>query len=286
MQLLNPSFQFALTGYPLGHSLSPLIHNAALQACGLSGSYVLRPISPDEAAIGLQDLVQELRDGELNGLNVTIPHKQAVFRLCDRLTPAAKAIGAANLLFCENGRIWGDNSDAPGFMAALEPFENRWPSRSRRAAVLGAGGSARAVIYALANAGWQVRVSARRPEQAAQLVGDIAANLPAAVLTSTGLARGEFEDINTSDLIVNSTPLGMSPNLEGCPWPEDVPISPRPVFYDLVYNPRQTRLLERAAASGAATIGGITMLVEQAAIAFQRWTGQPAPRQVMYAAVK
>jgi shikimate dehydrogenase len=282
----NHSFHFALTGSPLGHSLSPLIHNAALQASGLSGSYILRPIPPDQATNGLKDLVQELRDSRLDGLNVTIPHKQAVFRLCDRLTPAARAIGAANLIYRSEGLVWGDNSDALGFLAALQPLEKRWSLHHRRAVVLGAGGSARAVIFALANAGWQVQVAARRLEQAGQLVADLALALPASILTSTNLTRQDFEGMHSADLIVNTTPLGMFPHLDGCPWPEDVPLSSHPVYYDLVYNPRQTRLLNLANSCGAVCIGGITMLIEQAAIAFQRWTGQPAPKQAMFDSVK
>jgi shikimate dehydrogenase len=283
----NP-FHFALTGFPLGHSLSPVIHNTALRACKLIGSYTLRPVSLEQASSGLNDLIRELRDGSLDGLNVTIPYKQAIFRLCDQLTPAARSIGAANLIYRSDsdGSIWGDNSDAPGFLAALRPLENRWPSTLRRAVVLGAGGSARAVIYALASAGWQVQVAARRLDQAVDLVGELGLSLPGAALSTTGLTLQDYEGMRAADLIVNTTPLGMFPHSDGCPWPETVPLSSQPVYYDLVYNPRQTRLLKLASSAGAVTIGGITMLVEQAAIAFQRWTGLPAPTQAMMDSVK
>ena len=279
-------YHLALTGYPLGHSLSPIIHQSALDACGLHGSYALRPVSPDQAINGLANLVQEMRDGRLDGLNVTIPHKQAIFHLCDHLTPAAQAIGAANLIFRSDGAIWGDNSDAPGFLAALSPMEERWPKQGRTAVVLGAGGSARAVIFALASTGWQVRVAARRQEQAQGLIHEFSTGLPQAHLSTCGLEPQDFMGFEDAQLVVNTTPLGMSPKIDGCPWPETLRLPVQPVYYDLVYNPRQTRLLDRASSAGAQTIGGITMLVEQAAIAFERWIGQPAPRQAMYASVR
>ncbi len=286
---MTPTFPFyhlALTGFPLGHSLSPVIHQAALDACGLRGEYILRPVPPDQIESGLSTLIQELRDGRLNGFNVTIPHKQAIFRLCDRLSPAAQAIGAANLIYHADGLIWGDNSDAPGFLAGLRSLDAHKNNGPRKAAVLGAGGSARAVVYALASSGWQVRIAARREEQAAQLAGEMSRAVPGAHITTSGLSIQDFEPLADSELIVNTTPLGMYPKTDGCPWPEDRQMPSEAVFYDLVYNPRQTRLLARASAAGARVIGGITMLVEQAAIAFQRWTGQTAPVQAMYDSVK
>jgi shikimate dehydrogenase len=273
-------YHFALTGNPLGHSLSPQIHNAALRACGLQGEYVLRPVPPETLSEGLSGLVRDLRTGTLHGFNVTIPHKQAILPYCDRLTPAAQAMGAANLIFLENGAVVGDNSDARGFLAALQGFENK---DIHKAIVLGAGGSARAVVYGLASQGWQLLLSARRSDQAEALIQQLVRPLKAQ--GSAIPFPVEKDDLQGVDLIVNTTPLGMHPHPKGCPWQEGMDFPPGAVVYDLVYNPRLTSLLQRAEASGLRTIGGIQMLVEQAAIAFEQWTGRSAPREAMYQAV-
>jgi len=274
------TYHLALTGYPLGHSLSPAIHNAALRACQLDGEYILRPVSPDQIGEQLKNFAAELRSGQLDGMNITIPHKQAVVKICDQLTHSAQMIGAVNLLSLQNGQILGDNSDARGFMAALSHYSRP----TRRALVLGAGGSARAVVYALASSGWEVCIHARRFEQASQLAAELAHTakpLPPQAI--------QFPDnsvyLDSINLLVNTTPLGMYPNPEGSPWPAALPLPAQAMVYDLVYNPRETTLLRRAAAQGLPTIGGISMLVEQAAIAFECWTGRAAPREAMYASV-
>ncbi len=165
------NYQLGLIGFPLGHSLSPKIQTAALKARGLHGDYSLFPISPEDKQ-GLKDLLARVRAGEIHGLNVTIPHKQNVIELMDELTPTAKFIGAVNTIYMRGKKLIGDNTDAPGFLSDLKrvmsvsqsKIENR-----KSAIVLGAGGSARAVVYALCNDGWNVTIAARRIEQAQQL---------------------------------------------------------------------------------------------------------------------
>ena len=278
-------FHLALTGYPLGHSLSPLIHSAALRACGLEGEYLLRPVAPEKLDSELDAIVSDLRSEQLHGLNITIPHKQTIVKICDELTPAAQMIGAVNLISLQGNKIIGDNSDARGFMAALCPYQDLWRSGTRKALVLGAGGSARAVIYALVSSGWEVTVTSRRLEQAEQLTAALrpADNLipPIAVPFPT-----DATFLDNLNLLVNTTPLGMSPNPAGCPWPAEYPLPAKAIVYDLVYNPRETTLIKLANSQGLQTIGGIAMLVEQAAIAFECWTGRSAPRDAMYASVK
>ena len=278
-----PPFHFALTGYPLGHSRSPAIHNAALAACLLEGEYILRPIPPDHIQVGLGQLVSDLRKGAIHGFNVTIPHKQAILDFCDVLTPAATAMGAANLVYKQDSQIIGDNSDAPGFMAALIPYQDRWKGTARRAIVLGAGGSARAVVYALVSSGWYVQLAARRQQQAIELAINLAGGIYQDNILAIDLPAGLSGA--GADLLVNTTPLGMHPNPDGCPWPDGLAFPEQAVVYDLVYNPRETTLLKRAGAAGLPTIGGIQMLVEQAAIAFERWTGRSAPLQAMFNSV-
>src|SRR5215208_6339717 len=150
------TLQLGLIGYPLSHSLSPQIHTAALQACGLEGEYSLFPIAPADRQ-GLQDLLSRLRSGEVQGLNVTIPHKQNVIPLLDELTPTAESIGAVNTIYLRDNKLMGDNTDTMGFITDLKRFLNALPSSIVArpwSLVLGAGGSARAVVYALLNDGW------------------------------------------------------------------------------------------------------------------------------------
>ncbi len=275
-------FHLGLAGYPLGHSLSPALHARALAAAGLDGEYCLYPVPPTSSSSqALRALLGRLRRGELDGLNVTIPHKQAVLPLLDRLEPAARRIGAANLLLCHNGQLVGDNTDAAGFLVDLHHFIDGLSLRSRRALVLGAGGAARAAAAALLDDSWQITVAARRPEQALSL----AESLLPGVVKVIPLAAGNLARLPSVDLVVNTTPVGMAPDEDGCPWPSGLPLPPGAAFYDLVYNPRQTRLLQLAHAAGLPAVGGLGMLVEQAALSFERWTGCPAPRSAMRQAV-
>lgn len=276
-------FSLGLTGFPLGHSLSPKIHAAALAACGLEGTYALFPVSPEQPS-ELAALLHRLRAGEIHGLNVTIPHKQSILSLLDDLTETARAIGAVNTISLRQGNLMGDNTDAPGFLADL----NRFLSQSnipnpRQALVLGAGGSARAVVYALCSAGWQVTVAARRLEQARQL----AQTFPQAAVRVADFSQlPAFAALNPCFVLINTTPLGMTPHTETCPWPEDLPLPAQAVVYDLVYNPRETRLVQRARVGGLPAVSGLGMLIEQAALAFEIWTGCRPPREALWRAVE
>lgn len=286
--MIPTPLSLGLTGHPLGHSLSPQLHHAALAALGLPGEYRLYPVPPlPEGRAALAELLERLRAGALHGLNVTIPHKQAVLPLLDALTPAARAVGAANTLYLREGRLWGENTDAPGFLADLRArLGDHLPAQGGSALVLGAGGSARAVVYALAASGWQVRLAARRPTQAAELAAAFrAADLPGR-LSVCGLSAEDLLACPGVDLIVNTTPLGMSPNPAASPWPAEAPFPPGVALYDLVYNPRETQLVREARAAGLPAVTGLGMLVEQAALALEIWTGREVDSAVMYAAVE
>lgn len=267
-----------LIGHPLGHSLSPAIHSRALAAAGLSGEYRLYPVPPlPSGSQGLQELLDRLRCGELHGLNVTIPHKRAVLSRLDWLEPAARRIGAANLLYCRDGRLVGDNTDAAGFRLDLLSFMTANALRCGHALVLGAGGAARAVAAALLDDGWRVTIAARRPEQAQIIVEDL---LPDKI-EFIPLAGDCLASLTGISLIVNATPAGMAPDFTGSPWPAGVALPAGSAVYDLVYNPVDTLLLQTARAAGLPARGGLGMLVEQAALSFERWTGRQAPRPAM-----
>jgi len=271
--------RLGLIGYPLGHSLSPKIHTAALQACGLQGDYSLFPVHPEDIQ-GLKDLLARVRTGEISGLNVTIPHKQNVIELMDELSPTAKAIGAVNTIYLRENKLIGDNTDAQGFLSDLKRFltlECDSLLSQKNVLILGAGGSARAVVYALVNDGWDVTVAARRIEQAGQLVNSFPSRKVKAI-TFTDL------QFSTFDLLVNATPIGMTPNIDQSPWPVDLSL-PNAVIYDLVYNPRETKLVKDARAQGLNATTGLGMLIEQAALAFEIWTGHNPPRNILIESV-
>ena len=303
----SKTYSLGLIGYPLGHSHSPKIHGAALHALGISGEYKLYPVPPQplpisigemgdskssyrgeaEDSLTLIDLLAQMRAGKIHGLNVTIPHKQNVIPLLDELTPAAEAIGAVNTIFLKNNILFGDNTDAPGFWRDLQKLAVSKEQSVCTALVLGSGGSARAVVYALIMHGYHVTIAARRIEQAQELSDQLsvisdkfsAISRPLSIIE---LSPSSIANLRSSiSLIVNTTPVGMHPNKNLSPWPTEIPMPKHTVVYDLVYNPRETLLVKQARAVGLAASTGMGMLVEQAALAFERWTKLEAPRKVM-----
>lgn len=276
-----------LTGYPLGHSLSPRMHNAALRQFNLQGEYRLYPVDP-ASEVSLAELIASIRSCELHGLNVTIPHKETIIPLLDTLTPIARAIGAVNTVFWNNDRLVGDNTDAPGFLNDLKRIAPALvqisDSNSKSAVVLGSGGGARAVAYALATSGWNLSIVYARPDdeqQANALADDIAqSSAHPMVLTPSDLAG------ISPDLLVNTTPLGMLPRLDATPWPENIPMPSSAVVYDLVYNPAETRFVASARMAGLVASTGLGMLASQAALSFERWTGLKPSVALMYQAAE
>jgi shikimate dehydrogenase len=269
-----------LIGYPLGHSLSPLIHAAAFKACGLEGDYSLFPIALDDMQ-ALKDLLIRVRSGEITGLNITIPHKQNVILLLDELTNTAGAIGAVNTIYMRENKLIGDNTDAPGFLDDLNNFLANIQSsigNHKSVLVLGAGGSARAVVYALVNGGWSITIAARRIEQAQELVRQFG-NVRVAELN---LPTFQLLPVN---LIVNTTPVGMFPNVDQSPLPEKLSLPQHVAIYDLIYNPRETKFVKDARANGLKATTGLGMLIEQAALSFELWTGKSSSREVLWNAV-
>ncbi len=277
---LQPStFQLGLIGYPLGHSLSPKIHAAALKACGLQGGYSLFPIHKDDKH-GLKDLLTRVRSGEIHGLNVTIPHKQNVIEYMDELTPVANAISAVNTVYLREGKLVGDNTDASGFLSDLKRHMGNWELGAGKSVLtVGAGGSARAVVNALADQGWTITITSRRLEQAQELAAQFK-NAKTIELNFQTLQLSSFQ------LIVNTTPVGMAPNVDRSPLPENLSLPSNTFVYDLVYNPSETKLVKTARAQGLSATTGLGMLIEQAALSFEIWTGCIPPRDVLFEAVR
>lgn len=271
-----------LIGYPLGHSLSPKIHTAALKACELQGNYSLFPIHLDDKQ-GLKDLLNRICTKQIHGLNVTIPHKQNVIEFMDVLTPTAKTIGAVNTIYLRGDKLIGDNTDAPGFISDLKKFIGKRESKienRKSAIVLGAGGSARAVVYALLNDAWKVTITSRRIEQAKELASSFTNH---ELQITDNISNIELSNI---ELIVNTTPVGMTPNINVSPLAENLSLPSNVLIYDLVYNPRETKLVKDARSQGLSATTGLGMLIEQAALAFEIWTGHNPPREILWKAVE
>jgi shikimate dehydrogenase len=255
---------FGVVGRPIAHSVSPAMHNAALASCGIDAVYV-----PFEAG-DFEDFLWAADAFDVMGSSVTAPFKADAYRAAERTDAETARLEVANTLRRSGSGGWSArNTDVEGFLAPLT--ERAVELAGQRAAVLGAGGAAAAVLAALTSRGADVTVYARRPEAAQRIAarfGVKAASWP--------------PDPGTWDLLVNTTPVGTWPDCDASPV--EAPIVHSGVVYDLVYNPQDTALLKQARAAGCSAIGGLEMLVRQAAGQFEWWTGQRAPLEVMQAA--
>ncbi len=260
----------AVIGWPVEHSRSPALHNAAFAAASLDAVFVALAVAPGRAAHAVRGMAAL----GLLGASVTVPHKEAVIAACDRLDPSAEAVGAVNCLCFEDGAVIGHNTDAGGFVDALGELPAGNPA-GRQAVLLGGGGAARAVAAGLREAGAEIAVVARSPER----VGWI----EAVPWTAATLAQ----HLPGCDLLVDCTSAGLSADGEAR-LPAPIPVealSPAAIVATLVYH-RETALLAAARARGLATVDGAGMLVHQGARAFALWTGQPAPIDAMWRALR
>jgi shikimate dehydrogenase len=257
----------AVIGDPIRHSRSPAIHNAAFAAAGLDWVFVAFEVPAGSGSAA----VKAVHTLGLGGMSVTMPHKQDAAWACDEVTPEAIALGAVNAIVpIERGRTRGASTDGEGFLRAVR--DQGIDPAAGSALVLGAGGAARAITLALGQAGARVTVAARRND-AAEAAAGLVAGADAVLLSDC--------DPRAFDLVVNATPLGMNG--------EDPPIdanrlNPRQFLVDTVYHPMETPLLATARARGVPCVNGLGMLVHQAALAFEMWTGVEAPLDAMHAA--
>ena len=270
--------RLGLIGYPISASVSPQIHSAALKEAGLNGEYKLYPIHPDDKQ-GLKDLLAKVRTGELQGLNVTIPHKQNIIPLMDELSETAATVGAVNTIVLRDGKLIGENTDAPGFWNDLQKLLAQKEAQTKNALILGSGGAARAVTYALLNVGWNVILATRADDipQAKELIEDFTSQNLAYIdkLSNVELKTATLSPLlSTLSLIVNATPVGMKSHHAGTPWLADLPFPDDAVLYDLIYTPAETQLMKDAAQAEVPTRNGLGMLVGQALLSFEIWTGK------------
>jgi len=266
-----------ILGYPLDHTLSPTMHNAAFAALGLDWAYVPWPVPPDrlgEALRGLRALAN------FAGANVTVPHKEAILPHLDDLTPGARAVGAVNTIVRVSDRLTGHTTDGAGLLAGLAEALDFCPKEAH-IVIVGAGGGARAAAFALAAAGARRLVILNRSiERARALAADVGRATPAVEAVAYPLHQFPADQIlGSADLVMNATSIGLH---AGDPSPLDLgPCRPPTVAHDLVYNPPETGFLREARARGLRAVNGLGMLVHQGAAAFALWTGRPAPIEAM-----
>jgi shikimate dehydrogenase len=256
---------YCVIGHPVLHSLGPAMHNRAFAAIDFNGAYVAFDV------LDIGSALMGLRALGIKGASITIPHKVAVMGGLDEIDETARAIGAVNTIVNRNGRLWGFNSDCPGAVAALK---EKTEVDGKRAALIGAGGAARAVGFGLVQAGARVTIFNRTMASAETLARELKVDFKAV----------DAFDSARFDILINATPLGMQPNPQAMPVAAER-LAPHLVVMDIVYNPLETRLLAAARARGCQTQDGVAMFVHQGAIQFELWTGRPAPLNLMRATV-
>lgn len=273
---------YGIFGYPVEHSASPLMQNAAFHARGLDCVYTPFPVSADR----LGAAVAGCRAMGLAGLNITIPHKESVMEFLDEISSEAKLAAAVNTIVNHDGRLTGYNTDGKGFLRSLEE-EAGFRVQGKTVLLLGAGGASRGVAVQIALAGAKKVIIANRSQERATAIADLIEGHTEAAAGVTELTEKALAGVvPEADLIVNSTPLGMYPNTAEMPPLPVALVTDRHLVADLVYNPAHTALLQQAKAAGAATLGGLGMLLYQGAIAFELWTGEEAPVDVMRRALE
>ena len=280
MQITGQTKIVGIIGEPITHSRSPQIHNAAIAALGLDYVYVPFHVQPDD----LGAAIEGFKAANVVGINVTIPHKQYVIPYLDEISREATLIGAVNTVIFKDGAISGENTDAPGFLQAMQEDGLDVP-QGGSAVVIGAGGSARAIVVALALAGVRmICIANRTVSRAVALATDLSEKTGVSIY-GIGLDDSKLSDaVGTSQLIVNTASTSMDvshPLLIDPEW-----LEPQSIVYDIVYTPPETRLLRAAAEKDCHTIGGLGMLVHQGAIAFERWTGINPPVEIMRQALQ
>ncbi len=266
----------ALIGDPIEHTMSPVMHNTAYKKLGLDYAYIPFRVKPEE----LPRAVAGLKALNVRGFNVTIPHKVSIIPFLDSLDPLAEKIGAVNTVVNEDGELRGYNTDATGFIQAL--LGRKVEPKDKNAVILGAGGASRAISYILAERGAHLTILNRKLElDWAEKIGqfireDLGREVRVLELTPKLLGKA----LEGADILVNATSVGMSPAGGKSLVPARL-LRRRLVVFDIVYNPMMTRLLKEAKAAGSQVIGGIDMLAWQGALAFEKWTGQAAPLNLM-----
>lgn len=267
---------FGLLGHKISHSMSPAMHNDSFQHLKLGHYYHLFDVAPEQ----LENAVTGIRALQIAGFNVTIPHKVAIMDYLDELDETAKRIGAVNTVVNQNGKLIGYNTDCDGYLESLLLVTGD-DLHDMNVVIIGAGGAARAVAFSIARFGVKLLNLANRTiEKAERIAQDFHYLMDIGVRS----IKEVEEQLSDFDLIINTTSIGMSPNVEAIPLSLQN-LKPSAIVSDIIYNPLQTRLLTEAKAKGATTLNGVGMFVGQGALAFEKWTGIEPDRKRMEAIV-
>jgi shikimate dehydrogenase len=263
-----------IIGDPVGHSISPAMHNAAFKALNLEYVYIPFRVNKEELARA----VDGLRAFNIRGVNVTIPHKVSIIPLLDEIDEFAQKIGSVNVVVNDNGRLSGYNTDAHGFLYAL--LDQDIEPEGQKVVVLGAGGASRSICFALAERGASLTILNRTPGNAARFAAAMSEMTGQAIQVLALTKENMAAAVDNSTLLINTTSVGMYPHADSTLVDHRM-IKPHLTVVDIVYNPLKTKLLAEAERAGARTISGIDMLIWQGALAFEIWTGKQAPINIM-----
>ena len=275
MNVLGNTKILGVFGHPVSHSLSPVMHNAAIEALNIDYVYVPFHVLPES----LEAAVRGVRALEIAGVNITIPHKENVIDLIDQVGDAAARIGSCNTIINRDGSLVGESTDGPGFLKSAEAQWGKLDGCS--ALILGAGGSAKAVAFALAQVGCEIAIANRTHKRAIELDASLHAAFDTCASRVVRVDEEELAgEVSKADLVVNTTSVGMHPDTDSIPLSPDL-LRPGLLVYDLVYNPLTTRLVSEAQNRGARAMSGLKMLVYQGALSFEMWTGIQPPVDVM-----
>ncbi|MBC6478605.1 MAG: shikimate dehydrogenase [Hormoscilla sp. GM7CHS1pb] len=271
-QIQGTTKLLGVIGYPVEHSLSPLMHNAAIAHLNLDYVYLPFPIAPSDLSVAIGGF------GAIGlvGFNITIPHKQAIMPLLSEISPVAQAVGAVNTVWRKSGGWYGTNTDVAGFIAPLQDDNRDWTQCI--AVILGNGGAARAVVAGCRAACFgEIHVVGRSPQKLAEFKSSCYS--PLQIHPWEKLP----EILRSASLLVNTTPIGMYPHVDESPVSAEVmaKLPEGAIAYDLIYNPNPTLFLEQAQAVGARAIDGLEMLIQQGGAALQMWLEQPVPVDIM-----
>lgn len=268
---------YGIIGHPVTHTFSPKMQNAAFEAMGINAVYLPFEVHPSR----LKEAVDGIRYLSIHGSNCTIPHKEAVLAYLDAVDPLARKIGAVNTIVSTEGKLKGYNTDGAGFIRSLE--ETGFSCGGKKVVILGSGGSAKGIAFSLAESGVsEITLLSRNMDKGLALISSLKEHYSGGEFNLHSLPlEGVEELLKSADLLVNTTPVGMVPHQDQSPMESLKGLSSRALVADIIYAPRKTKLLQMAEERGLKGINGLGMLLHQGAIAFELWTGEKAPVEVM-----
>jgi len=263
-----------IIGYPVGHTMSPIMHNATIKELGLNYVYVAFNVNPDN----LEKAVQGFRALDIKGINVTIPHKETIIKYLDEIDPISEKMGAINTIKNDDGYLKATNTDAAGARKSL--IDAGFTIEGKNIVFIGSGGAARSIAYILSEDAKKIVLTDIVEERAVTVAREITKNMEANVKGKLASSKVLADEIKHADLLINATPIGMHPKEGDSPISKDL-LHQELFVFDVIYNPMETQLMKEAAEIGCKTLSGLDMLINQGVIAFKWWTGKTPDSKLM-----